>query len=138
SPACRRPARAKDTITEERDIVDFVKRSVIALAVAGFAGGALAQEPVKIGIVTFLSGPAAAPFGVPAKNAAEFVIEELNAGKAPAPYSKKGFGGAPLEMVIVDEAGSTTTQVTEFRNLVQRQNVDLVVGYVSSGNCLAI
>ncbi|HZC78124.1 MAG TPA: ABC transporter substrate-binding protein, partial [Ktedonobacterales bacterium] len=93
---------------------------------------------MKIGIVTFLSGPAAAPFGVPAKNAAEFVIEQLNTGKVPAPYSKKGFGGSPLEMVIVDEAGSTTTQVTEFRNLVQRQNVDLVVGFVSSGNCLAI
>ena len=66
------------------------------------------------------------------------MVEELNAGKVPAPYSKKGFGGAPLEMVMVDEAGSTTTQVTEFRNLVQRHNVDLVIGYISSGNCLAI
>jgi len=118
--------------------VGRMKRVIAAAAAAALAPAAAAQEPVKIGIVTFLSGPAAAPFGVPAKNAAEFVIEELNAGKAPAPYSKKGFGGAPLEMVIVDEAGSTTTQVTEFRNLVQRQNVDLIVGYVSSGNCLAI
>jgi branched-chain amino acid transport system substrate-binding protein len=117
-------------------------RRIIVAAVAAVAAAtaplAAVPEPVKIGIVTFLSGPAAAPFGVPAKNAAEFVIEELNGGKAPAPYAKKGFGGSLLEMVIVDEAGSTTTQVTEFRNLVQRQNVDLVVGYVSSGNCLAI
>jgi len=118
--------------------VGFVKRSVIALAAAGVIGGAAAQEPVKIGIVTFLSGPAAAPFGVPAKNAAEFVIEELNNGKAPAPYNKRGYGGSPIEVVIVDEAGSTTTQVTEFRNLVQRHNVDVVIGYVSSGNCLAV
>jgi len=118
--------------------VGRMKRVIAAAAAAALAPAAAAQEPVKIGIVTFLSGPAAAPFGVPAKNAAEFVIEELNAGKVPAPYAKKGFGGAPLEMVIVDEAGSTTTQVTEFRNLVQRQNVDLIVGYVSSGNCLAI
>ncbi len=97
-----------------------------------------AQQPVKIGFVTFLSGPAAAPFGLPAKNAVELVVEELNAGKGPAPYATKGFGGAPIETVIVDEAGSTTTQVTEFRNLVQRHNVDLVIGYVSSGNCLAV
>src|SRR5688572_3535773 len=41
-------------------------------------------------------------------------------------------------MVLIDEAGSTTTQVTEFRNLVQRANVDIVIGYISSGNCLAI
>ena len=115
-----------------------MRQIVLALAATALAPAALAQEPVKIGIVTFLSGPAAAPFGVPAKNSAEFVIEQLNAAKAPAPYNKKGYGGAQIETVVLDEAGSTTTQVTEFRNLVQRQNVDLVVGYVSSGNCLAI
>ena len=113
------------------------RKLLVAAALAAMAAGASAQN-VKIGVVTFLSGPAAAPFGVPAKNAAEFVVEQFNAGHAPAPYNKKGFGGATLETVIIDEAGSTTTQVTEFRNLVQRHNVDLVIGYVSSGNCLAI
>lgn len=115
-----------------------MRQLLIALVAAVLAPVAMAQNTVKIGIVTFLSGPAAAPFGVPAKNAAEFIVEELNAGKGPGPYAKKGFGGSTIETVILDEAGSTTTQVTEFRNLVQRQNVDLVIGYVSSGNCLAI
>jgi branched-chain amino acid transport system substrate-binding protein len=114
-----------------------MRKVAIGLALALIAPVTMAQN-VKIGVVTFLSGPAAAPFGVPAKNAAEFMVEQLNAGSAPAPYNKKGFGGAPLEIVLLDEAGSTTTQVTEFRNLVQRQNVDLIIGYVSSGNCLAI
>ncbi|MGZ9083761.1 MAG: ABC transporter substrate-binding protein, partial [Rhodoplanes sp.] len=50
----------------------------------------------------------------------------------------KGVNGAPIETVIVDEAGGTTKQVTEYRNLVQRQNVDAVIGYISSGDCLAI
>jgi branched-chain amino acid transport system substrate-binding protein len=99
---------------------------------------AASAQGVKIGFVTFLSGPAAAPFGLPAKNAVELVVADLNAGKVPAPYNTKGFGGAAIEAVIIDEAGSTTTQVTEFRNLVQRANVDLVIGYVSSGNCLAV
>jgi branched-chain amino acid transport system substrate-binding protein len=107
-------------------------------AAALLPAAAGAQNSVKIGFVTFLSGPAAAPFGVPAKNAVEFATEELNAGKGPGAYKTKGFGGAAIEPVIIDEAGSSTTQVTEFRNLVQRQNVDLVIGYVSSGNCLAI
>src|ERR1700704_2042054 len=115
------------------------KLAICSLAAAVLApAAAVAQDSVKIGFVTFLSGPAAAPFGVPAKNAVEFVVEELNAGKGPAPYGKKGYGGANIETVIIDEAGSTTTQVTEFRNLAQRHNVDLVIGYVSSGNCLAI
>jgi len=114
-----------------------MKQLLVALAVALAASAASAQN-VKVGIVAFISGPAAAPFGVPAKNAADFVIEELNAGKGPAPYNKRGFGGATIETVILDEAGTTTTQVTEFRNLVQKHNVDLVIGYISSGNCLAI
>jgi branched-chain amino acid transport system substrate-binding protein len=114
-----------------------MKKLVVALVAAALAPVAVAQN-VKIGVVTFLSGPAAAPFGVPAKNAAEFVVETLNAGKGPAPYTKRGFGGSAIEVVMLDEAGSTTTQVTEFRNLVQRANVGLVIGYVSSGNCLAI
>jgi branched-chain amino acid transport system substrate-binding protein len=100
--------------------------------------GAQEPAPVRIGVVTFLSGPAAGPFGVPARNSAEIMFEMLNAARLPSPYSSKGFGGAPLVMVLKDEAGTTTTQVTEYRNLVQRDGVDLVIGYISSGNCLAI
>ncbi|HWQ38113.1 MAG TPA: ABC transporter substrate-binding protein [Burkholderiales bacterium] len=104
-----------------------------------FAVAAHAQgKPIRIGLVTFLSGPAAGPFGVPAKIAAEAIVDSLNAGKAPAPYNVEGFGGAPLELVIVDEAGGATKQVTELRNLVERQNVDFVIGYISSGDCLAV
>src|SRR5512136_778830 len=117
----------------------FKKLALAGLAAAALVpGGVLAQQPVKIGFVMFLSGPAASPFGVPAKNAADFLVDELNAGKGPAPYGKVGFGGSKIEMVPVDEAGTTTTVVTEFRNLVQRSNVDLVIGYISSGSCLAI
>lgn len=99
-----------------------------------------AQEakPVKIGVVTFLSGAAAGPFGVPARNAAELVAEQLNTGKVPAPYASKGLGGAPIELVFIDENGGTAKQVSEYRNLVQQQNVDIVVGYISSGDCLAV
>jgi branched-chain amino acid transport system substrate-binding protein len=95
-------------------------------------------KTVRIGIVTFLSGPAAGPFGVPARNAAELTVEALNAGKLPAPYDKKGINGLPIETVIVDEAGGATKQVTEYRNLAERAKVDAVIGYVSSGDCLAI
>lgn len=95
-------------------------------------------KPVRIGVVTFLSGPAAGPFGVPARNGAELLAEAVNAGKLPPPYSTHGLGGSPISLVFIDEAGGPTRQVSEYRDLVQRQNVDLVVGYVSSGDCLAI
>ena len=41
-------------------------------------------------------------------------------------------------MSIIDEAGGATKQVAEFRNLVERQNVDFVIGYIGSGDCLAV
>lgn len=93
---------------------------------------------IKIGVVTFLSGPAAGTFGGPVRDAAKAVLEEVNAGSVPAPYGTKGFGGTPIEFVYVDEAGGTTKQVTEFRSLVDQQGVDAVIGYVSSGDCLSI
>ena len=101
-----------------------------------------AQQPtaatVKLGIVSFLTGPAASPFGIPGRNGAEIVIEALNSGNAPAPFNTVGFGGSKVEAKYIDEAGSAANTVTEFRNLVQRDQVDAVVGYVSSGSCLAV
>ena len=128
---------------KRRTSIAFCIAAAAALA-ASWLGPARAQQPaaagadVKLGIVSFLTGPAAAPFGIPGRNAAEILIEMLNSGKAPAPYNTPGLGGAKVEVKYVDEAGSTANQVTEFRNLVQRDNVDAVVGYVSSGSCLAV
>ena len=114
--------------------------AIIASAAAAFAvaAPASAQESFKLGIVTFLSGPAADSFGVPARNGAQFVIDQLNKGAAPSPYEKVGFGGMKVEPVIIDENGGATKQVQELRNLYQRDNVDVVLGYIGSGDCLAV
>ncbi|MCU0870505.1 MAG: ABC transporter substrate-binding protein [Burkholderiales bacterium] len=121
----------------------LLRRLIVAAAAACLAlPAAHAQTPAKttfkVGFVTFLSGPASGPFGVPAKLAAEAIVESLNAGKAPPPYQSVGFAGLPIELVIVDEAGGAAKQVSEYRTLVQRQNVDLVIGYIGSGDCLAV
>lgn len=98
----------------------------------------LAQETFKIGIVSFLSGQAAESFGIPAVNGAKVLIDAFNKGQAPAPYNKPGIGGLPIEAIYVDEAGGATKQVQELRNLYEREKVDLVIGYVGSGDCLAV
>ena len=112
----------------------------IAAVVVGllFFGKTMAQETFKLGVVSFLSGPAAESFGVPAMNGAKVVIEAFNNGAAPAPYNNRGFGGMRIEPVYVDENGGATKQVQELRNLYDRENVDAVVGYVGSGDCLAV
>ena len=65
----------------------------IALVSAGFIGisqAAHAEDTFKVGLVTFLSGGASGPFGVPAAQAAETVIKAINAGELPAPYDSAG------------------------------------------------
>ena len=89
--------------------------SIAAVCLAVVPQATIAQQSgtFKLGVVTFLSGAAAGPFGVPARNAAELTIEALNGGKLPSPYANKGINGLTVEMVIIDEAGGTTKQVTE-------------------------
>ena len=112
--------------------------SALAAAATLCTTGAMAQETFKVGIVSFLSGQAAESFGIPAVNGAKVLLDAFNKGAAPAPYNKLGFGGMKLEFVYVDEAGGATKQVQELRNLYDREKVDAVVGYVGSGDCLAV
>jgi len=59
------------------------------------------------GVITFLSGPLPV-LGVPAKNAAECLVDALNKGGQIPGYERRGFGGRPLEVVYVDEARGPT------------------------------
>ena len=65
-------------------ICSFVARALLCasfpLAASLGAAAQTAPAPVKLGIVSFLSGPAAAPFGIPGRNGAEILIEAFNAG----------------------------------------------------------
>lgn len=107
------------------------------VAFAAVTTGAQAQEinPIKIAFPVFLSTASAGPFGEPEKQAAELLIEALNSGTMPEPYKTKGINGRAIEPVFIDEAADA---VTEYRNAVERDKVEAVVGYTSSANCKAI
>src|SRR5690349_2563250 len=92
---CRPSTTLPHPVPPQRCRMTPWSRSKLAvLAALCAAAPALAQtpepaaKPFKVGVVTFLSGAAAGPFGVPARNAAELLAESLNAGKLPAPYAK--------------------------------------------------
>jgi len=86
------------------------------------------QKPteLKIGITTFLSGPASV-FGVPAKAAAEVVIDDINA--------KGGIAGVKLSASFIDEGLGADQMLTEYRRVVQDQGVKTMLSAISSGNC---
>lgn len=81
---------------------------------------------LKIGITTFISG-AASVFGVPAKAAAELLIEDINA--------KGGIGGAKLSATFIDEGIGGDKLLSEYRRLVQEQGIRTMLSAISSGNC---
>ena len=95
--------RLKLGVRMRRKAVGLAMTTAAAVAVAA---PATAEETFKLGLVNFLSGPAADAFGVPSINGGELMVDALNAGDVPAPYDQLvGFGGMPIEIVQVDEAG---------------------------------
>jgi branched-chain amino acid transport system substrate-binding protein len=100
----------------------------LALATA-LVSPALAQDKpkeLKVGIATFLSGPASV-FGVPAKAAAEMIAEDLN--------KKGGIGGVPVSLSFVDEGAGGEALVSNYRRMVQDEKVDATFAAISSGSC---
>jgi branched-chain amino acid transport system substrate-binding protein len=103
-----------------------------ALSVMLLAYPAVAQDKpkeIKIGIATFLSGPASV-FGVPAKDAAEMIAADLN--------KKGGIGGVPVALSFTDEGAGGEALVSNYRRMVQDEKVDVTFAAISSGSCLQI
>ncbi|MFA5663766.1 ABC transporter substrate-binding protein [Castellaniella sp.] len=92
-------------------------------------GSAQANEPLRIGVTTFLSGPGAV-FGVPAKDAADLLVEEIN--------KKGGIKGAPVELIYLDEAKGIDDVVAQYKQLATAGKVDLMIAGLSSSTCLAL
>jgi len=97
-----------------------------------------ADNPIRIAVVTFVSGRAAGPFGLPGRNAAELLVEAINTGgELPAPYASKGFAGRKLLLTVHDEAGSPSEQSELFRR-IHANGAEVVVGYAGSGVAMAV
>lgn len=105
-------------------------RTIAAAAVLALSAGlAAAQDKpaeLKIGITTFTSG-AASVFGVPAKAAAELLIEDIN--------KAGGIGGVKVVPTFIDEGVGGDKMLSEYRRLVQEQGVKTMLSAISSGNC---
>lgn len=104
----------------------LVASVMLTCSVASSFGQGSKPEELKIGITTFTSGPASV-FGVPAKAAAELWIEQFNAAG--------GLNGVKLSPVFIDEGLGSDKLLSEYRRLVQEQNVKVMLSAISSGNC---
>ena len=58
--------------------------TALGLAAAAVAQTAAAADPLKVGLVSFYSGPVSGPVGIPSRNGADIIIEAINNGALPA------------------------------------------------------
>lgn len=95
---------------------------VAALLLIAMAGVALAQEPVRIGVITSITGRFA-EFGEQHQAGVQIALEDVNAAG--------GVNGSPVEVVWEDDTSEVNAALAAAERLVN-QDVPLVMGAYSS------
>ncbi len=125
--------------------MDKISRRTLAVGAAAFAsglaGGASAQQAIKIGVVYPLSGNAASA-GNYEKMAIELGAEIVNNGNAELakilPFVSPtgglpGLKGAKIQVVIADNQGTPAAGANQTLRLITQEKVVAVVGSYQSG-----
>ncbi|MGA0595576.1 ABC transporter substrate-binding protein [Enterovirga sp. CN4-39] len=98
------------------------------LLACGIAGSANAQEPIKIGWLSSLTGPLSSA-AIAENQGVQFAVDEIN--------KAGGINGRKLELLTRDTAGEPTKAVNLAQQLVFSDKVHFVIGPVNSGESLA-
>ena len=102
-------------------------RALVAACLIVVAGGAAAQNKVKVGFMLPYTGTYAA-LGTAIENGFRLYVQEQG-GK---------LGGRELEYFKVDDESEPSKAVDNINKLIKRDNVDVVVGTVHSGVVMAM
>ena len=101
---------------------------VLGMALA-MPSAVMAQKPIKVGFPMILSGPGAL-FGEPAAKGAQMYVDEINA--------KGGVLGRKIELLPRDTKGNADEAVRVSRELILKENVDFLVGTLTSAEGPAV
>ena len=102
------------------------RAAMIVLALA--AGTAWCQEPIKVGAILSVTGPAAF-LGDPEQKTLEMYVERINAAG--------GIAGRKLQLVAYDDGGDAEKARTFAKRLIEQDKVDLIVGGSTTGTTMA-
>jgi branched-chain amino acid transport system substrate-binding protein len=87
------------------------------------------KEPIKIGALFALSGPAAA-IGMPTKLVAEMVVAKIN--------KEGGINGRPLELVIGDTESDAAKAATIAKKFIYQDKVAAIIGPTRTDSGMAV
>ena len=105
-------------------VLTLLLAALLALPIA-----AEAQKPIKVGMPMPLSGPPAL-FGEPATKGAQMYVDEINA--------KGGVLGRKIELLTRDSKADANEAVRVARELILKENVDFLVGTLTSAEGPAV
>jgi len=100
--------------------------AALAVLLAAPAG---AEEPIKIGALLSVTGPAAF-LGAPEARTLEMLAEALNA--------KGGVAGRRVVLVVKDTGGSPEKAISFAKQLIDEEQVFAIIGPATSGETLAV
>ena len=100
--------------------------SLLLLLVAFPVG---AQETIKIGLITPLTGPVST-YGISVRNSVVMGVDQIN--------SSGGIQGKAIELVILDDKGDATEAAQAARRLIDREKVVLIIGPVITPAVMAV
>lgn len=110
----------------------LTRRSALAaaatLSLGAVVGPALAADPIKIGAIEALTGPAS-KYGVAIKNGFDLALAEINAAG--------GVLGRTIEIVYQDSAGNKDQALNAARQLIGADSVPLILGPTLSNEMFA-
>jgi branched-chain amino acid transport system substrate-binding protein len=103
----------------------------LALLALFLAPPALAavEEPIKIGALLSVTGPAAF-LGAPEANTLQMVVEEANA--------RGGILGRKVVLVVKDTGGSPEKAISFAKQLIEEEQVFAIIGPATSGETMAV
>jgi branched-chain amino acid transport system substrate-binding protein len=103
--------------------------AVLAALAALAAAPAGAAEPIKVGALLAVTGPASF-LGAPEARTLEMLVEELNA--------KGGIGGRKVTLVVKDTGANPEKAISFAKQLIEEERVLAIIGPSTSGESMAV
>jgi len=100
----------------------------VALVLLGLVG-LHAAEPIKIGALFAVTGPASF-LGAPEAKTAQMLADKINA--------KGGINGSQIQLIVKDTKGDPATAVSFAKQLIEEENVLAIIGPSTSGETMQI
>jgi branched-chain amino acid transport system substrate-binding protein len=103
--------------------------ALLAALAALAAAPAHAAEPIKVGALLAVTGPASF-LGAPEARTLEMLVEELNA--------KGGLAGRPVKLIVKDTGASPEKAISFAKQLIEEEQVLAILGPSTSGESMAV